>query len=92
MEPVPVIETKAGSTDLQVEDIDAQDGRLSWTDEEESHVRRKIDFRVVPWIVILYLMCFLDRFVTPWFPLTHATSLTDMLGPQNKHWVGTCPV
>lgn len=34
---------------------------LTWTDEEERVIRRKLDFRVVPLVTLLYLLCFLDR-------------------------------
>jgi sugar phosphate permease len=32
-----------------------------WTDEEETVVRRKMDWHVVPLITVLYMFCFLDR-------------------------------
>lgn len=34
---------------------------LTWTDDEEKAIRRKLDFRVVPLVTLLYLLCFLDR-------------------------------
>ena len=34
----------------------------SWTDEEETVVRRKLDRQLVPMLTILYLLCFLDRY------------------------------
>ncbi|TGJ86019.1 hypothetical protein E0Z10_g2755 [Xylaria hypoxylon] len=34
---------------------------LSWTVEEETAVRRKLDRQLVPMLTILYLLCFLDR-------------------------------
>ncbi|KAI1363599.1 major facilitator superfamily domain-containing protein [Xylaria arbuscula] len=33
----------------------------SWTEEEETVVRRKLDRQLVPMLTILYLLCFLDR-------------------------------
>ncbi|KAI0977315.1 major facilitator superfamily domain-containing protein [Xylaria arbuscula] len=33
----------------------------SWTDEEETVVRRKLDRQLVPMLTTLYLLCFLDR-------------------------------
>lgn len=36
-------------------------GEVTWTEEEETHVRRKLDWQIVPVCTILYLMCFLDR-------------------------------
>lgn len=35
--------------------------RLTWTEDEERKIRRKLDFHVVPLVTILYLLCFLDR-------------------------------
>ncbi|KAK4631650.1 hypothetical protein CLAFUW4_02533 [Fulvia fulva] len=36
-------------------------GEVSWTEEEETRVRRKLDLQIVPMVTVLYLMCFLDR-------------------------------
>lgn len=33
----------------------------TWTVDEEKKVRRRLDFRVVPIVFTLYLLCFLDR-------------------------------
>lgn len=33
-----------------------------WTEEEERAVRRKLDWRLVPVVTALYLVCFLDRY------------------------------
>ena len=35
---------------------------ITWTDEEEKRIRNKIDWRVVPTVTFLYLLCFLDRY------------------------------
>ncbi|EON67437.1 hypothetical protein W97_06691 [Coniosporium apollinis CBS 100218] len=32
-----------------------------WTPEEEKAVRRKLDYRIVPVVTLLYLLCFIDR-------------------------------
>ncbi|CAN9192511.1 unnamed protein product [Alternaria alternata] len=37
------------------------DGELTWTPEEETKVRRKLDRVIVPLTTLLYLLCFLDR-------------------------------
>lgn len=42
-------------------DNDSDRSRLTWTDDEERKIRRKLDFRVVPLVTLLYLLCFLDR-------------------------------
>ncbi|KAI3393339.1 hypothetical protein diail_4420 [Diaporthe ilicicola] len=34
---------------------------LQWTEEEEKVLRHKMDWRTVPWVTVLYLLCFLDR-------------------------------
>ncbi|KAG8162506.1 hypothetical protein KVR01_008271 [Diaporthe batatas] len=34
---------------------------LQWTEEEETILRHKMDWRTVPWVTVLYLLCFLDR-------------------------------
>lgn len=35
----------------------------AWTEEEERAVRRKMDWNLVPLVTLLYLLCFLDRWV-----------------------------
>lgn len=35
--------------------------QLTWTEDEERKIRRKLDLRVVPLVTLLYLLCFLDR-------------------------------
>lgn len=34
---------------------------MQWTEEEETILRHKMDWRTVPWVTVLYLLCFLDR-------------------------------
>ncbi|PIA98720.1 putative transporter [Cercospora beticola] len=34
---------------------------ITWTEEEETRVRRKLDLQIVPMVTVLYLLCFLDR-------------------------------
>lgn len=36
---------------------------FTWTAEEETAVRRKLDRVIVPLTTFLYLLCFLDRYV-----------------------------
>ena len=36
---------------------------FTWTEEEETAVRRKLDRVIVPLTTFLYLLCFLDRYV-----------------------------
>lgn len=35
---------------------------FTWTEEEETAVRRKLDRVIVPLTTFLYLLCFLDRY------------------------------
>lgn len=32
-----------------------------WTEADEKRIRRKMDWRIVPTVLALYLMCFIDR-------------------------------
>ncbi|PUU79243.1 major facilitator superfamily domain-containing protein [Tuber borchii] len=41
------------------------DGEL-WSTEEEARVRRQLDWRLIPLLTVLYLLCFTDRWVTGW--------------------------
>lgn len=43
---------------------DRSTDELPWTQEEETAVRRKLDKVIVPLTTFLYLLCFLDRYVT----------------------------
>ncbi|KAK3386698.1 major facilitator superfamily domain-containing protein [Podospora didyma] len=36
-------------------------GDLVWTEEEETAIRRRIDWHTVPLVTLLYMLCFLDR-------------------------------
>lgn len=38
-------------------DADLRSGALDWTEEEETALRHKMDWRVVPWVTVLYLLC-----------------------------------
>ena len=42
----------------------SSDGEFTWTVEEETAVRRKLDRVIVPLTTFLYLLCFLDRYET----------------------------
>ena len=37
------------------------DEEITWTEDEEKIIRNKIDWRLVPTVTFLYLLCFLDR-------------------------------
>ena len=50
-----LIDNEANGSDQSTE------GEFTWTEEEETRVRRKLDRVIVPLTTLLYLMCFLDR-------------------------------
>src|SRR5437762_11519364 len=35
--------------------------KVTWTPDEEKSLLRRIDFRILPGLSLLYLLCFLDR-------------------------------
>ena len=35
--------------------------KVTWTPDEEKSLLRRIDFRILPGLSVLYLLCFLDR-------------------------------
>ena len=51
----------ASPTSSDKHEFDGERGDLVWTDDEETRIRRKLDFRIVPLVTLLYLLCFLDR-------------------------------
>ncbi|KAK8034487.1 hypothetical protein PG993_009482 [Apiospora rasikravindrae] len=40
---------------------DSETYEISWTREEETVIRHKLDWQIVPTVTLLYLLCFLDR-------------------------------
>ncbi|KIX08038.1 uncharacterized protein Z518_02693 [Rhinocladiella mackenziei CBS 650.93] len=40
---------------------ESSNDEITWTEREETTIRRKIDWRIVPLVTLLYLLCFLDR-------------------------------
>jgi ABC-type nickel/cobalt efflux system permease component RcnA len=36
-------------------------GAIEWTAEDERRIRQRMDWRIVPIVLALYLMCFIDR-------------------------------
>lgn len=34
---------------------------ITWTEAEETAIRHKIDWQIVPILTLMYLLCFLDR-------------------------------
>jgi hypothetical protein len=48
---------KSNSSD----DDNHQAGAIEWTPEDEKRIRQRMDWRIVPIVLALYLMCFIDR-------------------------------
>ena len=40
---------------------DDESSSREWTELDEKRIRRKIDWRLIPTVFLLYLMCFIDR-------------------------------
>jgi len=38
-----------------------QTAGFDWTPEDERRIRQRMDWRIVPTVLALYLMCFIDR-------------------------------
>ncbi|KAK3072786.1 hypothetical protein LTR53_006202 [Teratosphaeriaceae sp. CCFEE 6253] len=51
------VPSKASSEKLELSEAES----LTWDDEEETRIRRKLDWNVVPLVTLLYLLCFIDR-------------------------------
>lgn len=34
---------------------------ITWTEAEETAIRHKLDWQIVPIVTLMYLLCFLDR-------------------------------
>jgi len=49
------------SKDGELSDASVPDSELEWSEEEETAIRRKIDWHTVPLVTLLYMLCFLDR-------------------------------
>lgn len=43
------------------DDDHLQSSAIEWTAEDERRIRQRIDWRIVPVVLALYLMCFIDR-------------------------------
>ncbi|KAG4282026.1 hypothetical protein FPRO06_10929 [Fusarium proliferatum] len=54
-EPIAMHVSHSGNENPQNIDV------VEWSEAEEAAVRRKIDIRIVPLSILLYLLCFLDR-------------------------------
>lgn len=71
-------------SDIEIEDVQ----QTTWTEKEETTVRWLIDFRVVPIMFVLYLLCFLDRYVLV-STILQCLSMREInqRHQQSKYWV-----
>lgn len=75
-------ETTSMSDEPKVEDIgEARRTVESYTDEEAARILRKVDYRLVPLLAVLYLLAFIDR--------GNSTSLSIFIPGLNEHVVFT---
>lgn len=42
-------------------DSDGDSESREWNEEDERRIRQRMDWRIIPTVFILYLMCFIDR-------------------------------
>lgn len=63
------------SKDQEANGSDRSTDEFTWTQEEETAVRRKLDRVIVPLTTLLYLLCFLDRYETQDFEQVIFTNL-----------------
>lgn len=62
---------------------DRSTDEFTWTEEEETAVRRKLDRVIVPLTTFLYLLCFLDRYVR--IDIRHPYVLTFKVRTSEMH-------
>lgn len=43
------------------ESLQSGDEEIAWTETEETAIRHKLDWQIVPIVTLMYLLCFLDR-------------------------------
>jgi hypothetical protein len=55
-------DTNTETPDEEANGSDRSTDEFTWTVEEETAVRRKLDRVIVPLTTFLYLLCFLDRY------------------------------
>ena len=61
METEKVLANTPGHVEFDPAKGSDSDEEITWTEEEEKRIRNKIDWRLVPTVTFLYLLCFLDR-------------------------------
>lgn len=56
-------DAKAVITDTKhlEEQSHSSDEEITWTEAEETAIRHKLDWQIVPIVTLMYLLCFLDR-------------------------------
>lgn len=68
------------STVAQVEYKQDQDQHVSFDDKATKRLLRKMDIRLIPFLALLYLLSFLDRYV-------HSRRLSESQPFYRHHWV-----
>lgn len=61
MDTAKIAEQTLNIAEVDMHKVDTGELEATWTVEEETKVRHKLDWQIVPMVTILYLMCFLDR-------------------------------
>ena len=61
MESEKVLADRMAHVEVDPAKSSDSDEEITWTEEEEKRIRNKIDWRLVPTVTFLYLLCFLDR-------------------------------
>jgi hypothetical protein len=63
------MDTKEAMDYVEMSDKDDKDYQIAssgcitpeWTLEDEKRIRNRMDWRIVPTVFVLYLLCFIDR-------------------------------
>lgn len=59
---VPEHEKAVMSDSKHLEELShSSDEEITWTEAEETAIRHKLDWQIVPIVTLMYLLCFLDR-------------------------------
>ena len=73
------MDEKPDNLAVHIEDVASEE---TWTPAEEQRVRRSLDYHIVPIVFILYLLCFLDRWVLPnWDHRGRRANMKRITGP-----------
>jgi hypothetical protein len=56
-----------------------QSGEITWREADERRIRQRMDWRIVPTVLALYLMCFIDRLDTDAATFLPVSNTTDIV-------------